>query len=153
MNLEDYALKLLAKKSLSISQLRERLFQDGFISIEIEKLVGCLQGDKVICDKRFAENYILSKSNQGFGKNRIYMELEYKGVNKADIDFAVEMLSINWDEVLQNVVINRNVLNNIDTKNITKKASFLVRRGFSIEEIESCLKYNNIYISMEKFYE
>ena len=98
---------------------------------EIDKL----EEEGLIDNKRFAEQYIYSRSLRGYGPLRIEQELKQRGVNEGvshplmnDIDwtaFAIEVLKKKTAGVFPD-----------ETKQILKIKKFMNYRGFNFNQIE-----------------
>ena len=105
-------------------------------SVELLKAeIGKLEEEGLINNKRFAEQYIYSRSLRGYGPLRIEQELKQRGVNEnisrplmKDIDwtsFAIKVLEKKTAGIFPD-----------ETKQILKIKKFLNYRGFDFNHIE-----------------
>ena len=93
-----------------------------------------------IDDVRYASDYIRYHSSQGRGKNRIRMELMQKGVSDADIEKAwieTEALGLIEDsaEAIHKLLEKKHYSPDMDPADRNRIAAFLMRRGYSPEDI------------------
>lgn len=131
------ALNLLTRRDYSEHTISKKLQQKGYAAIEIQTVVAELVENNFLNDKRFAENYIHSRCNKGYGPNRILLELKSLGI--AD-DIIAEQLNIadnTWLDhairVWQKKFKGRKAS---DLKEQFKQKQYLQYRGFSAEIIE-----------------
>ncbi len=96
-------------------------------------------------DRRFAEQFIYSRSNKGYGPRRIILELQQKGVTKSIIEQTLQESNIQWKKLAESVVQKKfgKKINN-DMKNKVKIANFLIYRGFDPRLFSSY--FDNYYI-------
>ena len=114
-----------------LSKLKNRVESVELLKAEIDKL----EEEGLIDNKRFAEQYIYSRSLRGYGPLRIEQELKQRGVNEDvshplmnDIDwtaFAIEVLKKKTAGVFPD-----------ETKQILKIKKFMNYRGFDFNQIE-----------------
>ena len=114
-----------------LSKLQNRVESVELLKTEIDKL----EEEGLIDNKRFAEQYIYSRSLRGYGPLRIEQELKQRGVNENvsqpimhDIDwnsFAIEVLKKKTDGIFPD-----------ETKQILKIKKFMNYRGFNFNQIE-----------------
>ena len=113
------------------SKLKNRVESVELLKAEIDKL----EEEGLIDNKRFAEQYIYSRSLRGYGPLRIEQELKQRGVNENisqplmnDIDwtgFAIKVLEKKTAGIFPD-----------ETKQILKIKKFLNYRGFDFNHIE-----------------
>ncbi len=79
-------LKLISMRDYSVESMKTKLKSSGFKDEDIDKTIefGCKHG--FLNDKRYAQNFILSKQELGWGRARIEKSLEDKGVEYLEID-------------------------------------------------------------------
>lgn len=140
--IKNSALALLARREHSLREINDKLKvkfaeQDAILSQVLTELVE----SEIISDRRYAEIYIRSRSNKGFGPDRVGRELASKGVAKLTIDESLAQSQIAWSEVAKDVWQKKFHLSPIDAKKLcykdkTKQMTFLRYRGFSQNEIE-----------------
>jgi len=77
----DYAVKALAARAHSSSELRQKLLKRAELIADIEPVIGRLKEYGYLNDKRFAESFANSRlENRGFGKVRVLQELRGRRV-------------------------------------------------------------------------
>ncbi|XBS70639.1 regulatory protein RecX [Acerihabitans sp. KWT182] len=105
---------------------------------ELEAAIEYCRQHDWLNDGRFALKYVNSRSNKGYGEQKIRMELMQKGINRdiadiaiaeAAIDRLVQAQTVAWKKFGQPLSSDRLVK--------IKVQRYLLSRGFSFEEIES----------------
>ena len=116
-------------------KLKNRVEDLNLLTEEITKLMD----EGLIDNKRFAEQYIYSRSTKGFGPLRIEQELNKRGV---DQKISQELLnSKDWSNFAKLALQKKkgsNIL--VDGKDILKIKRFLNYRGFSNFHIEEAFR-------------
>jgi regulatory protein len=97
----EYALRALAGRAHSISDLREKLRRRAERSADVEAVLSRLKRYGYLDDRQFAANYAASRlQGQGFGKSRVLRDLRQKKVARAVAEQAVLEAYRGTDEVL-----------------------------------------------------
>ena len=116
-------------------KLKNRVEDLNLLREEITKLMD----EGLIDNKRFAEQYIYSRSTKGFGPLRIEQELNKRGV---DQKISQELLnSKDWSNFAKLALQKKkgsNIL--VDGKHILKIKRFLNYRGFNNFHIEEAFR-------------
>ena len=116
-------------------KLKNRVEDLNLLTEEITKLMD----EGLIDNKRFAEQYIYSRSTKGFGPLRIEQELNKRGV---DQKISQELLnSKDWSNFAKLALQKKkgsNIL--LDGKDILKIKRFLNYRGFNNFHIEEAFR-------------
>jgi len=86
------AVRLLAIREHSRIELKNKLRIRDYTEEEIQSVLGELQEKNLQSDERFAEAYIHSRQQKGFGLGLIKKELRARGVEKALIARFTETL-------------------------------------------------------------
>jgi regulatory protein len=129
------ALRLLAFRPRSESELRRRLAAKKLSKADIDRVVGELRSEKALDDERFAKLYASSRmQSRSFGKARVRMELAQKGLALPQVERAMAFIA-DFDEtgMARDLVKNRLAV----MKGLTPEAKkrrlhgLLSRRGFS----------------------
>ncbi len=129
-------MKLLARRDHSVYELTLKL-KPFYSGREIDTVIArCLQ-ENWLDDARFAENYIRSRSNSGYGPRRIALELQQKGVAGEIIRQALQEASVDWQALLLQLLERRMPLPEEPAERI-KLQNMLLRRGFSSDLIQRC---------------
>ena len=131
------SLDLLSRREHSKKEIKEKLrlrFNDREI---IDNVLSKLLENNLVNDKRFAEAYVVSRKRKGFGPKKIIFELISKGVEEL---MASEVIGSEgeWTETAR-LAYKKKFKNNGNYKNEDKlkQKSFLQKRGFSYQQIES----------------
>ena len=138
---KQVAVKLLARREHSATEIRQKLQQRDFSPDEIANALVELQQGDWQSDERFAEAYIRSRRLKGFGPVRISMELSERGV---DEDVSARYLQTDdelWMDTLREEYQKKyrgEPLDNYQEK--AKRMRFLQYRGFSPEAIRKVVK-------------
>jgi regulatory protein len=130
------AVSLLANREHSALELSRKLQNAGFDTDEVEKTLHDLQQANLQSDERFAENYLRSRANKGYGELRIRNELKERGVASDLISECLYKAEIDWFSLAVEVRCKRfGESNPEDYKERAKQQRFLQYRGFSHEQI------------------
>ena len=89
-DIKDIALKYLAYRDHTISEMITHLKEKEFNQIEIDKIIFELCELKYLDDYNYCRKYIPYSASKGKGKPRIKTELIQKGVAPDIIDIAME---------------------------------------------------------------
>ena len=82
-----YVMNLLSRREYSEFELRCKMQEKAFTEEEIEQAIAHCQQKNWQNDQRFTESYLHSRSQRGYGLQRIKQELrQLKGVESATID-------------------------------------------------------------------
>lgn len=132
----EQAVSYLARREHSALELRRKLDKSGFDTADIEHVLSQLQQAGLQSDERFAESYVRSRINRGYGKTRIRMELQERGVADELIRDSLQQAEIDWFALAAEVRSKRfGEQNPEDFKSRAKQQRFLEYRGFSHDEI------------------
>jgi regulatory protein len=136
MSARKKAMDLLARREHSAHELRQKLKQREFDSDAIELALESLQQDNLQSDSRFTESYINHRCNAGLGPIKIVNELRQKDVDDELIHQHMSVLSINWEDRLEQQRIKKYGEEiPLDYAQKMKQARFLQNRGFSPESV------------------
>ena len=106
------------------------------LSQAIDKLI--MEG--LLDDKRFAEQYLHSRINKGFGPLRIKQELKNKGVNILEIESLID--SKDWTSKARQVLQKKiKHMTSLESKEILKLKRFLNYRGFDYMDIDEAFNF------------
>lgn len=135
------AIKLLASRSRSESQLRERLLAKGWASAEVvEECLARLKELGYINDREFAENYASSRVKaKPVGRSRLAREMSGKKLPPEAIDEALDNV---FDERTEEALIDRAIQKRIrmhgrpvDRAGANRLFAHLARLGFEYDLI------------------
>ena len=138
------ALEVLARREVCTAQLQEKLikaFPDSHNLIA--KACARLQQDGYLSDQRFAEAYVRSRFNKGYGANRIVRELIHKGVSeplaKQTLVEAKEGQSTPYTAVF-GAWRKKFKQPPATYEEKSKQMRFLIYRGFSMGEVQGLME-------------
>ena len=146
--LYEYAVRALAKRSLTVDELRKRLGRRAARSEDIESVVDRLAQAGYLDDKRLADSYsFFCKECEGLGRRRVLADLRRRGVNKTLAEEAVER---SYQDVDEDEMIARQLRRKLggdyadhpidDPAKLAKLYRSLVRAGFSSDRIGEALR-------------
>ena len=130
------ALYLLQKQDRTISNLSEKLRENGYPKEAIDQAIEYAASYHYIDDERYARNYI-RYHQQGKSRRRIYEDLLKKGILKEEIEVALdEEYNMDEKEMIAELLCKKNYnQEEADAKEKSKMYRFLVGRGFRSEDI------------------
>lgn len=159
-SLLDRALGLLSRRDHSEAELRRKLAvppvaRRRFCELtdaqpatavsqgEIDQTIAYCHDHDWLDDGRFARRYVSRRSKQGYGEQRIRLELLQKGINRDDIDAAFAEAEI--DRTAQAFAVTVKKFGQplpVEPQTKIKVQRYLFSRGFSFDEIRSI--YTNL---------
>ncbi|MBO5082728.1 MAG: regulatory protein RecX [Lachnospiraceae bacterium] len=138
-------MKLLQSKDYTETEIRSKLRGDGYPENVIKIAVEYLYSFHYLDDARYAEAYYRSRCVRK-SKKQIIMELQQKGVNKELIIDTLESVcsdSPEEDELqcISKLLAKRKYNDNeADITEREKVKAYLFRKGFQIDNINSCMR-------------
>lgn len=101
----NYVINLLARREYSEFEIRCKMQEKCFTELEIDEVLRYCQQKNWQNDQRFTENYLVFRSQRGYGLNRIKQELQQlKGISSNVIQQALDEAGINWSELALTVL-------------------------------------------------
>ncbi len=97
------AMDYLARREYGQRELEQKLIAAGFESVVATDAVHKLTGEGLQDDRRFIENFVQSRINQGKGPVRIRQELGERGVSDGMIDAALDDVAEDWFALARSV--------------------------------------------------
>jgi regulatory protein len=138
-------LKLLARRELSESQIRQRLARKGHSESDIDEAVERLRGERAIDDARVAEAIARTETSiRRRGKLRVRMQIQRAGIGKDLAKRAVDEVfsEIDDDELieasLRKRLRNRETI--ADDREFQRLYRYLVGQGFETDMIMRALE-------------
>ncbi len=134
-SVKSKTLKYLARRDYARKELREKLSQSGFPEAEINNCLDEFAEKGWQSDQRFAFAYARHRANQGYGPQRIRMELQAKGVSPDEISAALQQEEIDWQDNFRQLFLKK--FQGKWSKNASEKAKqlrFFYQRGFVMDE-------------------
>jgi len=136
------AVALLSRRDFSRTGLRERLlrrFGAAASGSEIDCVLDRLQAEGLLCEDRFAENFIRARAAR-FGPARLRHELMRRGLSAEKIDSALKLHAQDETSAARALWVKRFASSPLDAREWARQARFLSARGFSHEVIRRVLR-------------
>jgi regulatory protein len=130
----------LTAREHSVQELRLKLEKRGYQPELIEQALDALQASSLLNDARFTEVFVDNRIRKGQGPLRIRSGLREKGVGEQLIEECLRPYADQWLSLLQEVHDAKYGSQRAESnKELSKRARFLVSRGFPTEQIRSFL--------------
>ncbi len=126
------AMDLLARREHTRTELQRKLRQRGAQDAQIEIELDRLQDDGLLSNERFCEAYVYSRTQRGYGPQRLREELRQRGVAEVLIESTLGDSAWNWQALAEEAFRKRfpeGVAS--DPKERAKQLRFMQYRGFS----------------------
>lgn len=139
--LRGRALALLTRRDHSQAELRQKLLDRGGAPALVEQILADLADRKLQSDDRFAEAFIRSRAERGYGPRVIAVELKSRGLNAESIDEALAASGYDWFRQAREVR-QRRFGHGVprEARERARQMRFLQYRGFTGEQISRALK-------------
>jgi regulatory protein len=135
----ERAIKLIAAKSRSVAELRERLLQSRRANkTDVDAVIARLKEYGYLDDERFAFSYAsLRVKQRPIGRRRLERDLKFKKVESAVANEALELVYAETpeEELIDRAIEKRIRLKGRPTNRLAAKSLFdhLLRQGFPFE--------------------
>ncbi len=138
--LKQAAIRLLAIREHSRMELRRKLQSRCEVPALLESVLDELELRGYLSDARFAEQYVNSRKQKGFGPVRIRQELQERGVDSSLIDLSTDPGESEWPTLMRQCC-RRKFGDSMpgDFRERVRRARFLEYRGFPSELIRCFL--------------
>ncbi|TNF92033.1 MAG: regulatory protein RecX, partial [Gammaproteobacteria bacterium] len=108
---------------------------------EIAEALQCLQERGLQSDDRFAEDYVQSHLQRGYGPYKLLAELKQRGVDETLAQNVVYSDEIDWFELARRVVVKKYGIDAPqDFNDRAKRMRFLQQRGFTQEQTQHAIE-------------
>lgn len=135
------ALGFLARREHSAGELKAKLLDRGYESTAVEAVLSSLEGQKLLSDARFVQEFVAARVRRGSGPMKIREELRAKGVTGELVEQALSGLKAGSAEGA--AAARRKRFGDglpRDMQERARQARFLQQRGFSMDDIRKALK-------------
>lgn len=134
------AMDYLARREYGQRELEQKLIAAGFESVTVAATVDKLTGEGLQDDRRFIENFVHSRINQGKGPIRVRQELGERGLNAGMIEEVLEDVAEDWC-ALARLVRDKKFGPELprDFKEKARQMRFLQYRGFDSDHIQAAV--------------
>ena len=139
----NQAIRLLSRREHSRKELQHKLYGKGFEDGLVSDLLDALEKERLLSDARYAEAYIFSRSQKGYGPQRIQRELGERGVDEGMVSRLLSDMDVDWMEIAVRVrkkKFGSGVPDRWEDK--ARQIRFLQYRGFTQEQINRALTEN-----------
>ena len=137
----ERALRLLARRPRSETEIRQRLQKAGVAALVITVVIDRLRASKLLDDEAFAKFWVENRTTfRPRSKRALQMELKRKGVSSAALDEALQ--ETNDAEAAYALALKRaKRLAALPAPDFRRKLSdYLARRGFDYETVEPIVR-------------
>ena len=132
------AIRLLAIREHSQFELRQKLSFKNYDGTIVDQVMDDLQIHNLQSDERYSGSVMRARLNKGYGPLYIQNYLLNKGVNQQIIDSALDFNDLAWQKALLKAALKKfGSAPPADFKEKAKQMNFLLRRGFSSEQIRN----------------
>jgi regulatory protein len=121
--------------------LRQKLLAKGYPETIVDQVVADLAQEGLQSNARFAEVFIRSRAEKGYGMNRIRQELRQRGLEGGDEADLPDLNEWDWDSLIGKVYAKK--FGHTLPDSLPERAArenFLVRRGFGRDQIRRLFK-------------
>lgn len=142
--IREAAIRLLARREHSQSELLRKLSQKGFCEKLIFDVVENLQKQDYQSQGRFAEMWIKGRVARLYGLKRIRNELRQHDIQSHEVSQALDALDIDWFELCKQAFLKKYASTKADDwQQIQKQKQYLWQRGFTDEQISHAMNVEN----------
>lgn len=141
----DTALRILAQRANSSTELRRKLGRREFDPDDIESVIARLQREKLVEDADFAQAFARSRLRRAYGTTRIGMELQQRGIDEETRKKAVRAATVEEPELEHLRAAMRKRLDQlagrIGFEELTgdraraRVIAYFVRRGYAVTDV------------------
>ena len=139
VSLKSKAIGLLARREYSRSELEHKLTARGAERGQVRPLLDELIAEGYLSDARYARALAAQKQG-GYSRRRIAEALKSKGVERIDIDAALEAVEVDDGAALRALWQRRFGRMPMDERDKARQVRFLQSRGFSLSAILKLLR-------------
>tara|TARA_Y100001001_G_scaffold61528_1_gene58472 strand:+ start:987 stop:1463 length:477 start_codon:yes stop_codon:yes gene_type:complete len=130
------AMRLLARREHSRTELHGKLVGRGFENDSVEELLQGLEDQDLLSDERFAMSLIASRAETGYGPKRIDLELRNRGVSEELAREALAKAEVDWGQQVTDQAVRKFGSDPAQTfPEWARRARYLERRGFGQDAI------------------
>ena len=133
------AMNLLARREHGHVELARKLRQRGADAEMIEVELQRLTEEGLLSEQRYLESYIRSRANEGRGPMRIREELTQRGLERSDVEQALQAAAIEWDDKMHDLWQRRFSGQVVDLKDKAKLSRIFAQRGYAVDAIRRLL--------------
>ena len=139
------AMRMLAMREHSASEMLRKLMQKGFADDEADNLVSALLEEDLLSNERFTECFVNSRRNRGSGPVKIKKELQQHKIDTDLIACYLDPRDPVWTQTAARVRTKKfgaEIPEEFNDK--VKQSRFLEYRGFSHEHIRAVMRDDDL---------
>jgi regulatory protein len=134
----DKALGLLARREHSARELKSKLARKGLDLAESAAALADLKAKDYQSDARFGEMLVRTRIAGGYGPRWIIAELKAHGIAESAAKTLIDAVDPDWPALIRDLVRRRyGGKRAANLAERTKRAAFLLRRGFDAHTVQS----------------
>ncbi len=131
---KEKALRLLEFRNHSSEELRRKLRIAGSNEEDIDYMIEFCKEYHLINDKEYAKHLAKDLSNlKKFGRRRIVQELRSKGISGENIEYALEDIEDDTDELER--LVEKKLKGNFEKKSRDRAIRYFIYRGYEASDI------------------
>jgi len=135
------AMRLLARREHAFAELVRKLTLRGVDERDARKTVSYLRDQGLQSEQRYAGVIVRTRSEAGYGMQRIRAELRHQGVAECICEAALQEHAIDWVSVARDRIRRRYARDGLDSaRNRSRVLRHLQQRGFSNEQARQALE-------------
>lgn len=139
---QQRALGLLVRREHSRKELARKLTARGVEADDARAAVERMTAEGWQDDARFAEQLVRSRAGNGYGPLRVRAELGTHGLDREAIAAAFDGYDGDWTENARDLVRRRFPAGFDDPVARRKAAEFLIRRGFTGDQVRAATRFD-----------
>ena len=139
----DSAVRSLGQREHGRRELERKLTSKGHDRALVERVMAYLLDHDLLSDARFAEVFIRSRIQRGYGPMKIRQELSARGIGERDLEDQLTEPSEFWESVAETGLSKKFGHPPADRDEWAVQARFLARRGFPSDLIYRVLGPQN----------
>ncbi len=128
----------LARREYGRTELQAKLISKGFARDTAAAAVEKLAAEGLQDDRRFVDNFVQARINQGKGPVRIRLDLNQRGINETLVEEVLAERGVDWVSLAREVR-QRKFGSGLprDFREKARQMRFLQYRGFEAEQIHT----------------
>lgn len=145
----EAALRLLARREHSASELRTKLIRKSWPEEHIERVIGSLAEAGLQSDQRFAESFARQRAGRFYGPRRIQAELAQRGIDPGLANEALDALEVDFADLAAEFYRRKYGVGkkssqgsgdaSLDFRERAKRSQAMYRRGFESEHLRGLI--------------
>ena len=136
------ALDALSRRDHAAEELRRKLLEKGYDAAVVAPLLDALQGEKLLDDRRYTENFVAYHAARGQGPLRVRAELRRHGLQGILVEECLDAFP-DWIAQLRGArhkKFGAKLADNLTDRQ--RQARFLNYRGFTSAQIRTALGFD-----------